>query len=337
MIYTLYLSLFFNLISNAAAVPTQDDVVKFGALKYFQRLPHEGWNRLLHLAKLGTFDLILHQHFTNPAASPFRMFHSTAKRRNPSKPWSLNIRNSKDEYKEILEVKYGLCAGLTMVNRKLQLLAHFDPKNIEGQKFPPKKNQKAWFNFMKNKIDDMISYNKMSIIPNFNSIHEFSSDPVISNYLKEHIIRQWELVSVNFLQGLFQGYAGTLVTMKKEVTLQYVKDLEKILSLGINPVVFLSGPSQKMFSTDKWIHMVQVSRIIKNPNSISLEVWDPNVADPKTSSLVNILDDGRIMFGSRLLAGMYPLRWDSYEIADMVEKNLDFCIKRPTFCTTIPK
>ncbi len=237
----------------------------------------------------------------------------------------------------VMRLDYGLCSGLTMVTRKLQMLAHFDPTNKEKQKVPEKTDAVAWFNFMKVKIDDMITHNKMVIIPNMSNIEELSSDPLLANYFKEHIIRQWELVNINFLQGAFQGYAGTVLKMKKDTVRKNIEILKSYLELGINPLIFIPAPSQKLFSTDQWIHTLQVTKIIKNSNAITLEVLDPNVEDPQFSDLLNIFDNGSIMFGDKEIAGIYPLKWDTYEVADMIEKNLDFCHARPGFCTTKPK
>lgn len=318
-------------------IPTQDDVIKHGALSYFTRLPVEGWERLLHLAHMGTFDLMLNQHKTKPNLSPFRIFNSTANRRQPSDAWSLFMTNDRAEYNEVLTVKYGLCSGLTMVSRKLQMLAHFDPSNKERQNVPNKLNKEAWFNFMKIKLDDMITNNKMVIIPNMHSIEELTSDPLLTNYIKEHIVRQWELVNINVLQGLFQGYAGTIFKMKKETILKNIKTLKSYLALGFNPIVFIPAPNQKIFSNDQWIHTLQVTKITENLNAISLEVWDPNLENPLYSNSINIFPNGEIMFGNKEIGGIYPIQWDTYEIADMIEKNLDFCISRPGFCTTKPK
>ncbi len=318
------------------SIPSQDDIIKHGAIRYFERLPIEGWERLIHLAGMGTYDLFLHHHRTNPQKSPFRIFNSTANRRIPHMDWSLAMKNSDQEYEDILTTNYGLCAGLTVTTRKLQLLAHFDPQNMEKQKVPPESNREAWFQFMKKKIDDMMTHNRMSIIPNFATINEFTANPILEKYFKEHIIRQWELVNINFLQGLFQGFGGTIRTMHKVTTFKNVEFLKQQLSLGINPIIFMSAPNQKLFSKDQWVHVVQVVNIIRNPNATILMVWDPNLDDPKYSNSLIVSDSGKISFGGKELAGIYPLRWDTFEIADMIEKNLEFCIARPGFCTSKP-
>ncbi len=318
-------------------IPTQDDVVKHGALRYFKRLPVEGWDRLLHLAKMGSFELMLHQHKTKPHASPFRIFHSTSDRRLPTALWSLAMTNNSYEYNDVLVVKYGLCAGLTSVTRKIQMLAHFDPGNRARQSVPNKNNSQAYFKFMKSKIDDMLSHNKMVIFPYIKNMEELTSDPLLTNYFKEHIVRQWELVNINFLQGLFQGFAGIILKMNKETTLKNIETLKSYLALGFNPIIFIPAPNQKILSTDQWVHTLQVTKIVKNANAITLEVFDPNLDDPQFSELLNVFDDGSIYYGNRKIAGIYPLKWDTYEIADIIEKNLEFCIARPGFCTTKPK
>ena len=319
-------------------IPTQDDIIKNGVIRYFKRLPVEGWERLFHLSGLGSYNLMLHHHQTNPLASPFRIFNSTSNRRTPSIEWSLSMKNNDYEYEDILIKNYGLCAGLTMTTRKLQLLAHFDPNNLEKQKIPAESNREAWFQFMKKKIDDMMTFNRMSIIPNFANIHEFTAHPFLEHYFKEHIIRQWELVNINFLQGLFQGFGGTLRTMNKETTFNNLESLKVQLSLGINPIIFMAAPSQRLLSKSQWVHVVQVVKIIRHPDAYyAIEIWDPNLDDPRLSKVLKIYDTGEIYFGNKELAGIYPLKWDTFEIADMVEKNLDFCAARPGFCITKPK
>lgn len=322
---------------NIGKVPTQDDIIKNGAIRYFKRLPIEGWSRLLHLAGMGTFDLMLHQHRTKPQASPFRIFNSTVNRRTPSIDWSLDMQNNDSEYKNVVISDYGLCAGLTMTTRKLQLLAHFDPNNLEKQNVPAESNSAAWFQFMKKKIDDMMTYNRMSIIPNFTNIRELTAHPLLERYFKEHIVRQWELVNINFLQGLFQGFGGTARKMTKETTFKNIESLKLQLSLGINPIIFMSALSQKLFSKDAWIHVVQVVKIIRHSSAYTIQIWDPNLENPRYSESLVVNDNGQISFGDKDLAGIYPLTWDTFEIADMIEKNLDFCIARPGFCTTKPQ
>lgn len=340
----MYLLLLGNLNSSLAALsqnkvmPTQDDIIKAGAIRYFKRLPIEGWDRLMHLAKMETFHLLLNRHKTNPRSSPFRIFNFASNRRDANIIWTLPIGNNHSEYSELVKIKYGVCAGLTMTLRKLNLLAHYDPKNKFKQKVPPKSDKQAWFKFMKTKIDDIISYNKMSIIPNYGNLLDFSLEPLIKEYLKEHIIRQWELVNINFLQGIYQGYGGTIRKMSKLQLIENADTLNTQLKLGVNPIIFMSGPSQKLFSTDQWIHVVQVIDITKDRgNNIILKVWDPNLlSQAQNSPKLIISNTGVLTYGGKVLAGLYPLMWDTYEIADMVEKNLDFCADRPRLCTKYP-
>lgn len=319
---------------NAQMYPTQAQIVKEGTLKYFYSLPKNGWEALLHLMKMGSFDLMLNQHKTVPEKSPFRMFNSTFHRRKPNLAWSLSIKNDEKYFRGIMKLQYGVCAGLTIVTRKLQMLAFFDPQNKFKQIVPNLKGSNEWFNFMKHKIDDVIANNKMTIIPYFHNTLELSNEPRIKRYLKEHIIRQWELANINVLQGVYQGYLGSIRMMDHRTALENIKQLKETLKLGINPIMIMPAPDSKLFSTDKWIHVVQVVDIIKNVNAYTLKIWDPNVDDPNKSADVNIFDNGQMFFEDRALAGIYPIRWDNLEIADMVEKNLQFCIDRPGFCTT---
>lgn len=341
IINTLKLILFGSLIASCnvisqvqSTIPSQDQVIKHGALRYFYTLPVNGWEGLKHLMGMGSFDLMMHQHLTSKNRSPFRMFNSTRHRRIPQLQWSLKIKNSEEDFKNVMKLQYGVCAGLTVVTRKLQMLAHFDPQNRMKQKVPSPNNTNEWFQFMKQKIDDVITHNKMTIFPQFSNTLQLTSHPTLLNYFKGHIIRQWELTNINFLQGIFQGYLGSLSPMSYSVTLQNLEKIKATLKLGINPLVFLPALDTKLFSTKKWIHVVQVVKIKRNLNAHTLTIWDPNVEDPSKSTTVNIFDHGQTYFGDTLLSGIYPLIWDNLEIADMIEKNLNFCINRPGFCTT---
>lgn len=348
---SLALALVFTTLTVAAVagpIPTQTQVMKNGALKYFTRLPKNAMKNLLELMNMGTFALLEHEydlHVAQPNVkkNPFRIFGSTASRRKVDPASMYPFVNSAGSFKDTLKVEFGLCAGFSTTIRKFQMLAFFDPTNIEKQDVPNRQTRpKEWLKFMQKKIDSVMD-RRMTVIPGFANLNEFASDPEIAAYIKEQIVLHWEMTNVSILQGVVQGLAGVRHKMTPQEMERLHETLSKRLKMGFNPIVYLHQYNDSLTSRDQWIHVLQVVDISprKNDGSFEATLWDINYKTPETATKKLVFnpnardeDDDKILYDDMLALGnVIPLRWDDLEIADMVEKNLDFCLKRPGFCT----
>ena len=317
-------------------IPTQTDIVKKGALHYFTRLPKQGWEKILQIGGFGDFNLWAHEQRTNGDKGPFRMFNSTQRFRVPSDENVLPFVNSASDFEDVLQVEFGVCAGFTVTQRRLVMLMHFDLENKEREFVPNKENDpEGWKKWMRSKIDQVMQL-KMVIVPGFKNLREFASVPEVTRYLKETIVRQWELTNVNVLQGVLQGAVGVRKAMTKDELLKVQEKLSERLKFNYNPVVYLTKQNDNLFSTDQWIHVLQVLSI--TPKAVdgcySFKVWDINEQVP-TNALKEVKVDskGIIQFDGQTLARVIPLIWDDFEIANMINNNLAFCTARPGFCT----
>lgn len=346
------LTLILSLVSAPTAraedpVPTQTQVAKDGAWKYFKNLPRHGWDNFLALIGMDDYQLLRHEHMNRPESSAFRMFKANSVRRQGGLEHTYPFANSKAEFKNLLKVEFGLCAGFTVSLRKFQMLAYFDKNNTERQSVPnATTNPDAWFEFMKEKIDDVMD-RKMVVIPGFANIREFSSHPKIAEYIKKQIIHQWQLTNVNVLQGVFQGMGGTQRRITFDQSKKLHADLSERLKMGFNPIVYLAKKSDTLFSTTQWIHVLQVTGVspMTSDGNFQVRVLDINHVEPAMANRTVYFKSGKPFYeaydgqaaeegvDATELSNVIPLKWDDLEITDMVKQNLEFCIDRPGFCT----
>ncbi len=236
-------------VPNYDNVKTQSDLVKNGLKTYYPELKANIADNLLKISGLNQFPKYVKAFEKNPESSPFSMFNANAHRRFPSKEWSLPIYNNGSDLSEVIKSEFGFCAGFTAALRKLNMMAFFDPSNSTAQKIPVTPAEKIAF--YQTKIDEMMS-NRMTVIPGYNNVYEFVSDPTLSLHFKKHIVKQWENININVLQGAIGGMGST----KKKPTL---KDMQKVqqnlfkkVSYGYNPIVYLSKYNDQFLNSKVW-------------------------------------------------------------------------------------
>ena len=317
------------------SVPTQTQVAKQGVAAYFKSLPKHAYDHLVNFAGMGDFELLKHE--AEQGNSAFTMFNFAQERRIPSKEWSFNFGASDHSgFKKVVKVEQGLCADFTVTLRKMNMLAFYDPKNIENQLVPSSKQEpEAWLDFMKSKIDDIMNL-KMTIIPGFKNLRQFSTNPKIAHYLRTKIVSEWQATNINVYQGGIQAILGT---RQKNFTAtgaaKLHQHLKERLDLGYNPTVFLIQESEKLFTPDHWIHVLQVNGIeeMNADGSYVMRVWDINMKAPIYADEVAIMKaDGTVSYQGRQLGNVVPLKWDDLEVSKMIKNNITFCAQRPDLC-----
>lgn len=341
-------------------LPTQTEIAKKGASFYFKNLPHNVGGNLLTMLGLNQFPKLEKQHKADPENSPFNIFNSHSDRLRPSREWSFPFYNSSADMADVVKAEFGFCAGFSTTLRKFNILAVYDPENIEQQEVP-EKGTDAWFEFYKAKMDDIMN-NKMTIIPGFANTYQFSSNKQFALYIKQIIVHQWQLTNVN----LFQGIAGFLSVKKKPS----LKDMQKVrdelasrISYGYNPIVYLSKYNDDLTSKEQWIHVLQIyeAREVAADGSFSLLAWDINLKAESAIKLITVDRTGKIVMSEDYEVGentvrigrysyprneqtlaeakeiadngnelnnILPLKWDELEIEQIIKANKDFCAER---------
>ena len=321
------------------SVLTQTKEAKRAIPAYLKSLPKFGMDNLLSLAKLGNFDLLKLEAETNPSRSAFRMFNFAQSRRVPGNDWIFPFSNSDEEgFEDIVNIEFGMCAGFTLLLRKMNMLAFYDPENLEMQSVPDRiKKPKEWLKFMHSKVDDIVDLH-MAIIPSFKNLKEFSSDPEIGHYLRTKILHEWKTANVNLFQGTQAILGATKQSLSETERAKTYTYLESRLNLGYNPTVYLVRHADTFASSEQWIHVVQVTGIQPKAKdgSYKIQIWDVNSSLPSYADVsITVRADGQINYAGMMLGNIIPLKWDDLEISYMIKNNIDFCIDRPDLCNPI--
>ena len=321
--------------SFADGVRTQKSVAIEGVRDYLWTWPEFRIENLMHFFQGDDFSFFKKMHSEKPESSPFRVFGAQQAKRKPSQGWSLAFQNDAASFETMIRRDYGLCAGFTSTHRSFNMLAFFDSKNAYGQIVPDRKtDEDAWLSFMKERVDGIMDH-RMQVIPGFKDLQQFSSDPMIAQYLKEKMIEEWKRVSVTLGQGYFQGLRGAHQSMSASEKASLRNELREKLDLGFNPIVYLQEGKKE--GEKYWIHVLQVTEVSepKADGSFFLTVWDVNHSDAKDAKKKVQFDAarGEIYFEDFTLTKVTPLLWDDLEIADMIKKNLNFCADHPGLCT----
>jgi hypothetical protein len=324
----LMLCLFFHqLLLAQPKIPTQSDLVREGIVHYFRDLPENAYAHTLELLGMGDFKLFLQMHDKNPLNSPFNMFSGHAYRRTPSYEYQFPFFNSFVSFDDLVDLEFGVCAGLTVALRKFNMLAYFDPEQKYAQA-PTRDNQFYWFWYYQMAIDEIMS-GSMVFIPGFANLKEFLAQPEINRYVRKVVIQQWQITNVNIMQGL-RGLQGVKTPPTKERAKKNYEYLLTRLQLNYNPIVYLAKNSDSLFDKSQWIHVVQFNSISprESDGSYTIYYWDVNDNRQKKLIINNL--------GQASLPGVIviPLTWDDMEIAGMLKKNSNFCRHRPKLCYT---
>lgn len=330
---------------NNELVPTQTEIVKNGIWHYFKNLPQTAPDKFLADMNMDNFNLFLRdpeighlakisRHQSNE--SPFALiWGANEPKRFPKNENSFPFINASYDMADVIKSEFGFCAGFTVTLRQFNMLSYFDDQDIY-KTYPPNLviNSQAWFLFYKNLIDQIMRGEPV-IIPHFKNLLEFSSHPQIGKYIKQTIVQAWVETNINVTTAwrLMRGTQRTFSAQKAQALLKYINFT---LSLHYNPIVYASGKGATMWSSDQWIHVLQVYATHVQGDEVDLFVWDinykgdENVSEPK--KLTMNLKTGLVSFQpgvgiTHVLAEIGPLPYDQYRIGKMMESAIPFCKK----------
>lgn len=246
----------------------------------------------------------------------------------PTAENSFNFTNGDAGFDPICDVEYGVCQGMTNLDRRINVLGHFDPENRSKIKVPtaPKKR----FEFYEKLVRRMAA-SEPTIIPGFANLQQFSADPVGARVLREMSLKIWAKENTTL-----PVIAKVLASVRNHLTRQEVRDLHAELSERLarhyNPIVYLSKPIEVTHS--KWIHVMQVYKIDPKDTAGSYKIYlkDPNYNSPNNLKEALVTGEGRATFENSELSDIGLMPGDDSEIAEFIYSSMDFCKKNPSFC-----
>lgn len=303
-------------------VKTQTELIEEGLREYFPNLIDNFKENLAHLTGMSDFDLFQIIHRSNPEGSPFRLFKKNSVKNKPQQEWSFPFYNSGKSFRDILNLEFGLCSGMTSTLRKFNMLATFDA--TASLAAPDKTTQpELWLKYYTDKIDQIIDY-RMTTIDGFENLYSFASDPEIQKYIRLNVLQKWKENNVNILQGSVDGFLSVNQTMTVKDLIELRRELSQRLEYGYNPIVYLSQPATKFFSKEQWIHVVMVTGVsnLSKDGSFMIEIWDSNHKAEAAQRLIQISAFGEIKLEDINLNMIKMLRWDDLEIERMIKANL---------------
>jgi hypothetical protein len=331
---------------------TQKELLKSGSIQALVGLPAEAYN--LALAPFGDFRLLakLDEDYDQKKRgnTPFDIFRANLSRmQKPADDFAFPFLNDDASFEDLLQTEFGLCAGLTLALRRMNLLAYYQPRaKPKGANGRPLAPESAEFEtLIKDRIDSILLDKTAVFIPGFRNLKDLASDPRFNTHIRKHTIRLWAQAALS-LRGLDQ-----LVSTQRRITKadadKLYEDLHyRVNDLGTVPVVSLARPSGKLLDTNHWIHVMNVVGLGARAEDGSFEVrlWDVNQPPKKALKLIQIRPNSNggpasewsatYQAGDRLelkLAHVGIVLGDDQEQADMIAKSMEFCVANRGLCT----
>lgn len=315
-----------------AQLPNQEDIAKKGIGSFFKQLPFDLVHYSLDFLGMDDFDFLLSTQFERNIEGipgPFQAFDSVQDRRNINKDSSFSFVNSGYDFREHLsETNFGLCSGVTTLLRKFNMLAFFDPENKMKAKIPSRsETPNLWVLYYRELLDKVFKLETV-IIPGFENLYDLSTDYLLGSYVKVLVINQWVKNNIH-INGLIQLHA-TVATMSEQELLDLHFDLDiRIHDLQYNPIIYAAKESDKMFSKNNWIHVVQATDIspIDENGIYTIDVWDINyLADtPESHGIITVNTRKKTIQWKGNHSGVYLLPQDDHAISIMTKNRLEWC------------
>ena len=292
--------------------------------------------------------------------------------RYPHAEAMLPFYNGSSSIDKICKTEFGVCAGFSYFYRTAHMGAIWDKNNkfikVYKNAIPDKvKTPEKYIKFYRSKIRALMK-GKPQVIPGFGNLKEFGSDEIIAKLIQTEIVSQWARINVSIpgIKDYLLGVRG--VPTPKEMWKLLISMRYKTGTLGYNPIIVASGSSEKAFSKDQWIHVLQVTKVenmVKYPDGMfktRIHVWDPNDSTPQFAiGMLNIsftptkkMPDGRsfdfadsdilsksdfmlddkmytvkIDYNGHDLADIEPIKWDELYVSDMAENLVKLYSKNP--------
>ncbi len=328
-IYTIFL--LFTSLAFSQAVPNQQDYF----LKNLWRLASDvqvyPYREFADHSGLTTFQKYLRIHHNDFTSSPFGFFYVHRERLKPNKEDHFSFANTNSDFSEIVRLDYGVCAGMSVLLRKFHRLAFFDPNNITQANVPSRyKELKSWKKFYYKQIK-RIQNLKPAIFPHFKSLNELSSDPILKKILKETSLQEWAIKNAT-IGGALQVLETIKEKMKPTEIRKLYTNLQLRLDLDYKPIVFTVEKSKKIFTTKHRIHVLNVTKIIQNPENQDIEIhfWDINYSNINSAAKKAIIHpDGTISGDYSNLSRIQLYPYDDFEISRMLKNQMKWCKSNP--------
>jgi len=257
--------------------------------------------------------------------------------RNHQHGFNLNFANHGDEINTVCPNKHGVCQGLTNLDRRMNMLAYYDPKNILMAKIPSKTQPKEKFKFYEERVN-LIRKGKPAIIPGFEDLLEFSSDPIGAKVLQEAVVKTWasENATISVVTQVLSAAHGNVADTEGVNlgvgTAELYKKLKARLSLHYNPIVYLTVGLP--VNDGKWIHVMQVLDVapVGTDGSFKITFKDPNMQIDWRKQTLDVDAKGHAEYLGLPIGKIDLMPGDDMEIAQFLINTQKFCLRYPIFC-----
>jgi hypothetical protein len=209
----------------------------------------------------------------------YPLFKIHQDRYTPKSENGLTLVNNGAEYEGISDKKRGFCWGYSTLVRNFNVLAFYDPTNLD---LVPNKSThyQDWVVFYTKRID-LIAKNKVAVFPGISNLRELSNDPKIELYLKITAMKIWRRLASK--PNSLIDYLKTTNAMKPAQIIKVIQELQTRLSIGESPkILFSSWRTEKgdkagrALGTSKFIHAVNVYNITSTNEGYKIWIWDIN-------------------------------------------------------------
>lgn len=213
--------------------------------------------------------------------------------RIPNIESNFSFTNSKTEFQKLFKADMGLCRGMSSLRRKFRHLAFFDLENKAEAQIPDRASDlKGFQKFYKHLVRDLRD-RKVTTIPGFANLRDFSSDPDLIDMIKLQVLQEWK--KKNFAKGTGLGriLKGSIRHSKYEELLEMRNRVEAFSKLNLNTVVWLN---QKMSG---WIHALEAVEVtpVAEDGSFKFKFWNDKFIDTdKAYSYMTVTADAKMMY-----------------------------------------
>lgn len=213
--------------------------------------------------------------------------------RLPNVESNFSFTNSKPEFDKLFKADMGLCRGMSSLRRKFRLLAKFDLENKAGLEIPDRATKlKAFQKYYKNLVRD-IRDRKVTVIPGYANLMEFSSDPDLIDMLKIQVLKEWKKKNFAKGTGLGRVLRGSVKHSTYTELLEMRDRVEAFQKLGLNTIVWLN---QKMSG---WIHALEAVEAspVAEDGSFKFKFWnDKFIEADKAYSTMTVTADAKMIY-----------------------------------------
>ncbi|MDA8792741.1 hypothetical protein N9N67_05815 [Bacteriovoracaceae bacterium] len=165
----------------------------------------------------------------------------------------LAFLNIDQDFAQTYARTYGFCWGHATLTRNFHYLAEFAP-----QRDAPNFKSSRQFKIFYSKIIKDIAKNKARVIPGFENLYEFSSNPTIQKILKKMAARKWANLALRLrnLKFVKKVMSQKLFRKEKNKMRNFIDSMIKKIDHNHFPKIVLSSQQQK-----KRMHTVLVYQV----------------------------------------------------------------------------